>query len=45
LVISPPATTYIKQVMKTSADAPFDKAAYGKMAMFGKAGVAEACGF
>lgn len=45
LVISPPATTYIKQVLKTTADFKFDGAAYGKSALFGKAGVAEACGF
>ncbi len=36
LVISPPATTFIKQVLKTPADFKFDGAAYGKSALFGK---------
>ncbi len=45
LVVAPPSTTYVKQVVKASQDAPHDTAAYGKGALFGKPGVAAACGF
>lgn len=45
LVVSPPATTFIKQVLKAPADVKFDAAAYAKAALFGKPGVQEACGF
>jgi len=45
LVAAPPSTTYIKQVVKKAQDLPYDAGAYGKAALFGKSGVAAACGF
>jgi len=45
LISTPPSTTYIKQVVKTAQDLKYDAGAYAKSALFGKAGVAAACGF
>jgi hypothetical protein len=44
-VIAPPATTFIKQVMKAPGDVKFDAGAFAKSGLFGKGGTAEACGF
>lgn len=44
-VVTPEATTIIKQVVKGGADLKHDAAAFGKAGLFGKGRVAEACGF
>ena len=44
-VVTPPATTFIKQVVKTAADVKYDATANGKGALLGKSGISAACGF
>lgn len=45
LVSAPPTTTLVKTVWKSPQDREFDRGAFAKGALYGRAGVPEACGF